>query len=75
MTEVVHEDRNGFSFPPGDAQALSKVIVDILDHPSRLIRIYGNPEVKTRSTSDYIDEVETEYLKARRGYDRGNIFK
>lgn len=62
MTEVVNEGINGFSFPAGDARALSTIISKILDNPEMLETIQRNSEGRKRSTSDYVGEIESEYF-------------
>jgi len=62
MTEVVNEGINGFSFPAGDARALSTIISKILDNPKMLETIQRNSEGRKRSMSDYVGEIESEYF-------------
>jgi glycosyltransferase involved in cell wall biosynthesis len=63
MTELIDEGANGFSFPAGDADQLRKIIVNILENPSILIKIQRNMKVSERSASTYTREIESEYLE------------
>ena len=67
MTEVVEDGVNGFSFPAGDAHALAKILASILDEPARLSGIRQRMKLFTRTTSDYVDDIEKEYGMATKG--------
>lgn len=62
LTELLREGINGVSFPPGDARALSDTISKILDNPEA-INIQSDSAAGISSGSDYVNKIESEYLK------------
>lgn len=74
MMEAVTEGVNGFSFPAGDGQALSKIISRILDDPEILAGIRTHFKRWTRTTSEYARDIETEYLSViKTGVDQSKV--
>jgi glycosyltransferase involved in cell wall biosynthesis len=63
LTEMLDHQRFGFSYPPGDAPGLSNLIDAILNDPRVLTDLRKNMEGLHRTTQDYADEVEREYLR------------
>jgi glycosyltransferase involved in cell wall biosynthesis len=63
LTEMIHGGDYGFSFPPGDEKKLGSIIYDIADKPELLRKIRENMKGLNRITMDYVNEVESEYLK------------
>jgi glycosyltransferase involved in cell wall biosynthesis len=66
MTEIVEEGVDGFSFPAGDAKELSATISNLLDNPGMIHQIRKNMKIRNRSVSDYVRDVESEYLSLPR---------
>ena len=63
LTEMIHGGDYGFSFPAGDEKRLGSIISDILGKPELLRKIRQNMKGLKRTTLDYVNEVESEYLK------------
>lgn len=62
MTEAVNEGINGFSFAAGHPRELSRMIIKFLNTPEFLISIHQSSRGKSRTTNDYVNEIESEYL-------------
>lgn len=67
LTEAIREGSHGFSFPAGDAPALGSLIAGLVDDPGRLTIVRQRVRVQDRSTSDYVRDVEEEYLQVVSG--------
>ncbi len=61
MTELVAENVQGYSFTPGDVQALSLLLEEILKNPKMLSKIYEHSQLRVRTTDQYVKDVEKEY--------------
>ncbi len=61
MTELVAEGVQGYSFTPGDVQALRLLLGKILDDSKMLSKIYEHPPLRMRTTDQYVVDVEKEY--------------
>lgn len=66
MTEIVEEGVNGFSFPAGDAKELSSTISNLLANPGMFKEVEKRLKFRNRSVSDYVRDVESEYLSLPR---------
>ena len=64
LTEPVAEGVNGFSFPAGDAAALAARISHLLKQPELLSSLAQSADGRHRNLSNYVDDIESEYLKA-----------
>ncbi len=65
MTEVIQEGINGLSFPAGDATALKRVLLRLLDAPEILAGLQRTTVARRRFTADYVQDIESAYVEAR----------
>jgi glycosyltransferase involved in cell wall biosynthesis len=67
MTEMVEVGINGLSFTPGDAIALKEVLLRLLDAPEILAGLHRTTVARRRFTEDYVDDIESAYVRVRQG--------
>lgn len=66
LTEMIGDEEGGFSFLPGNARELSRIISRILDQPAILQSMRKNLQGFSRTTADYVGDIEEEYAKVMR---------
>jgi glycosyltransferase involved in cell wall biosynthesis len=71
LTEVVKEGHHGFSFPSGDAAALSSLILRLIENPELLQRLNERTTGQARTTLDYVREIESEYFSIKASMSNG----
>lgn len=64
MTEIVEDGVNGYSFAAGNAEELSRIVANLLDDPQSIHELRGSQKTRERSMSDYVRDVEMEYLSS-----------
>jgi len=67
MTEIVENGIDGFSFPAGDAKELCRILESLLENPGGIGAIRNTLRIRTRKVSDYVRDVESEYVSLATG--------
>jgi glycosyltransferase involved in cell wall biosynthesis len=61
LTEALEGGKYGLIYPPGDSQALARIILNILENPDSLQKLRKNLSDFKRSVADYTNDVEKHY--------------
>ncbi|MBA4416360.1 MAG: hypothetical protein C0392_00390 [Syntrophus sp. (in: bacteria)] len=62
LTEMINGGNYGFSFAAGNGKMLDRTISTALDNPGLIARMRQNMKGLKRTTRDYVEEIESEYL-------------
>jgi glycosyltransferase involved in cell wall biosynthesis len=67
MTEIVEDGIDGFLFRAGDAKELCRILESLLENPGGIGAIQNTLRIRTRKVSDYVRDVESEYVSLATG--------